>query len=957
MKNLFSKSFLRTSTFLFAIISLLIVGCTATSKTKTGTDKNETISSIPIDSNVVKGVLSNGMTYYIQKNAKPAQKVELRLVVNAGSILEDEKQLGLAHFMEHMNFNGSTHFNKNELVDYLQSIGVKFGAHLNAYTSFDETVYILPIPSDDEEKLEKGFLILEDWAFNASLTEEEIDKERGVVLEEYRLGLGAEKRMLSRYLPKLMYNSRYADRLPIGTKEVLENFTYEDLRRFYKDWYRPDLMAVVAVGDVDVAILEEKIKSHFGKYKAPKEVKKREVYNTPNHKETFVSVEKDAEASRSVVQVYYKDPVLAKAVTTEEDYKIQLINSLFSNMINNRLDELRNKENPPYVFGGSRYGGTWARNNKVYQTYALTGEDGQLDALKALAVENERALRFGFQQGELDRAKISITNRYERAYKERNKNESKRYASEYIRNYLNGEIIPGIAWEFDMVKKYVPTITLADCNALLPKYIHEDNRVVVFTGPDKEGVPEVTEAAVLGVLSNVKEMELTPYEDALVDVDLMRGIQLKKGMVLSETTDTINEVTRMELSNGAKIVYKKTDFKDNQIVFTAFSYGGTSLYSDEEYLKTDIANSALTEAGVNGFTKTELKKILTGKGASVTPTIHTLSEGMHGSATPKDFEYLFQLLHLYFTKLNNDPKAYNSHASKMKAYLKNALSEPRTYFGVEVDAFLNSKNPRYVGFPTEENWANTDYNLAVEKYKERFADASDFNFYFVGNLDPAVLKKYAELYIGSLPSTKTNEIFKDDGYRPLYGELEKHVKKGTEPKSLVKIQFRGETTYDAEEDYYLQSLGEVLSIKLIEKLREEEGGVYGVGARGGMSRNPYGSYYLTISFPCGPEKLEMLQKSALAELQKIIEKGPEAKDLAKIKETQLLEHKEQMKKNRFWLNRIKNADFNKKELKDPNLKVEKINNLTAKNIQDVAKKHGVKNKFVATLNPETTVKK
>lgn len=941
---------LKSRIFLLCL-SIVLIGCNSIHKTTKETVAKE-ISSIPINANVKKGVLSNGLTYYIQKNAKPAQKVELRLVVNAGSILEDEKQLGLAHFMEHMNFNGSKNFDKNELVDYLQSIGVKFGAHLNAYTSFDETVYILPIPSDDDEKLEKGFLILEDWAFNASLTEEEIDKERGVVLEEYRLGLGADKRMLSKYLPKLMHNSRYAERLPIGTKEVLENFTYEDLRRFYKDWYRPDLMAVVAVGDIDVAVLEEKIKSHFGKYKAEKNPKKRAVYNAPNHKETFVAVEKDAEASRSIVQVYYKDPVLAKNVTTEEEYKENLVNSLFSNMINNRLDELRNKEKPPYVFAGSSYGGSWARNNKVYQSYAMSSESGQLEALKALVEENERALRYGFQAGELERAKISITNRYERAFKERNKSESKSYANEYIQNYLKGEIIPGIAWEFEMVQKYVPTITIENCNALLTKYIHEDNRVVIFTGPDKEGVPVITEAAILAVLSDVKNTKLTAYEDAAMDVELMRGVQLKKGVVLSENTDSINGITRFELSNGAKISYKKTNFKDNQILFSAFSYGGSSLYSDEEFLKTNLANSALTEAGVNGFTKIELKKLLTGKGANVKPTIGNLSEGMRGSATPKDFEYLFQLVHLYFTKLNNDPKAFNSYTAKMKAYLKNALSAPSTYFGVEVGAFLNSENKRYVGFPTEEKLANTDYDLAVKKYRERFADASDFNFYFVGNLDPKVLKEYAALYIGSLPSIKRDENFKDNGYRPLYGELEKHVKKGTEPKSLVKIQFRGETVYNAEENYYLHSLGEILSIKLIEKLREEEGGVYGVGARGGMSRNPYGSYSLSISFPCGPEKSELLQNKALEELQKIIDNGPEAKDLAKIKETQLLEQKEQLKKNGFWLNRIKNADFNKEPLKDTSEKVDKINELTAKNIQDIAKKYAVKNKFISTLNPE-----
>jgi zinc protease len=908
---------------------------------------------IPIDATIKMGTLSNGMTYYIKKNAKPEQKLELRLVVNAGSILEDEKQLGLAHFMEHMNFNGSKNFAKNELVDYLQSIGVQFGAHLNAYTGFDETVYILPIPTDDIKALDQGLLILEDWAFNASLTEEEIDKERGVVLEEYRLGLGAEKRMLKNYLPMLMYNSRYAERLPIGTKEVLENFAYEDLRRFYEDWYRPDLMAIVAVGDVDVEVFEDKIKSHFEKYTSEKISKDRKVYIAPNHKDTFVALVDDKESSRSVVQIYYKDSIIANKISTKADYKEELVNMVFSTMMNSRLDELRNKELPPYVFGRSRYRSTWARNHMAYQSYALTSESGQLEGLRALILENERALRFGFQKGELQRAKKTITNSYERAFKERNTVQSRTFAEEYVRNFLKGEIIPGIAWEFEMVQKYMPKITLEDCNALLPKYIHEDNRVVVFTGPDKEEILEIKKDQVLAILSEVKTVELTPYEDVTLDTDLMTGIELIGGHVLSETMDTINDIVKFKLSNGINITYKKTDFKDNQILFSAFSYGGTSLYSDEEYLKTNIANSALIEAGVNGFSKTELNKILSGVGASVTPTISAISEGLEGITTLKDFEYLFQLTYLYFTRLNNNIKAYNSYAAKMKAYLKNALSEPRTYFGIEVDAFLNRENPRYVGFPTEELWKNTDYDLAVKKYRERFSDASDFNFYFVGSLDPKLLKEYATLYLGSLPSTNSKESFKDTGYRPFYGELEKHVQKGSEPKSLVNIKFSGETVYDIEEAYYLKCLGEILSIKLIEKLREEEGGVYGVRAKGGMSRHPYGSYFLSINFPCGPEKQELLKGIALEELDKIIEFGPEAKDLSKIKEAQFLEHKEHLKNNRFWLNRIKNADFNKNPLKDVSEIVKAINELTMENIQDIAKKYCVNNKFVAILNPET----
>jgi len=934
-------------TFLISCNSVNKVQSEKTSKQKTLKE----VSSIPIGPNVKKGVLSNGMTYYIRQNAKPEQKVELRLVVNAGSILEDEKQLGLAHFMEHMNFNGSKNFNKNELVDYLQSIGVKFGAHLNAYTSFDETVYILPIPTDNEEKLEKGFQILEDWAFNASLTDEEIDKERGVVLEEYRLGLGAGKRMLSQYLPKLMYNSHYAERLPIGTKKSLETFTYEDLRRFYKDWYRPDLMAVVAVGDVDVAVLEAKIKAHFGKYKPVKNPKDRKKYKVPNHEQTLISVATDKEASSSQIQLYYKDKREAKQVVTKADYRKNIVKNLFVSMINKRLEELRNKEKPPFVYGYSTYGGTWARDKNAYQSGAMSSDTGQLEALKALAIENKRALQFGFQQGELNRVKKALLTGLERAYNERDKSESRSYASEYINNFLVAEVIPGIAWEFETHKELVPTITVEECNALIAGYIHEDNRVVILTGPEKKDGVKITEAQVLQVFEEVRQEKVTAYEDKVIEGGLMNFIP-KKGAIVKVTKDDKIGATTLFLSNGAKLTYKKTNFKNDQVLFSAFSYGGTSLYSDADFKKTSLANGALTEAGVNGLNKTDLGKVLAGKIVRLRPYIGSLKEGFSGATTPKDMETLFQMTHLYFTKLNLDAKAYNSFVAKNKAYLKNILSNPSVYFRLEFGKYLANNNPRFIGFPTEELWDATDYKLAYEKYQERFADAGDFNFYVVGNFDEAKLTEYAVTYLAGLPAIGSKEYFKSDSHKPLTGISEKHVKKGTEPKSMVNIIYQGEATYNAKEAYYLRSLGEILTIKLVEQLREEEAGVYGVGARGSISRFPKGSYNFSISFPCGPENVDKLTKKSLEQLQNIMDNGPTEKDLNKVKETQLLEYKERIKKNNFWLGLLESADFNKKDRSEALKAEDKINALTAKNIQEIAKKYLVKNRIIGTLNPE-----
>ncbi len=906
---------------------------------------------IPVDPNVRTGTLENGLTYYIRNNGKPENKVVLRLAVNAGSILEDDDQQGLAHFMEHMNFNGTKNFKKNELVDYLQSIGVKFGAHLNAYTGFDETVYILPIPSEDEAKLDKGFQILEDWAFNTNLTDEEIDKERGVVLEEYRLGLGADKRMMANYLPKMMNNSKYAKRLPIGKKKILENFSYEALRRFKKDWYRPDLMAVVAVGDVDVDKLEAKIKAHFGKVPAAVNPRERTVFDVPNHEETFVSIETDKESTFNQVRLMYKDKTSSKPAATVEEYRKSIVKRLFSQMINNRLGELVESENPPFVFGSSSHGGTFARGKSAYQSFAMTSGTGQLTALKALLEENERVKRYGFQAGEFKRAKKDILASMEKAFQNKDKTQSARYAGEYIRNFFQKEAMPGIEWEYNFTKRAVPSIQLNEMNALIKDYLRKDNRVVVFTGAEKEGVVKPTEKQVLDLLASVESAEIKPYEDTEVAESLMSELP-KAGAIIKQVKNEDLGTMTLTLVNGATVVYKKTDYKDDEVLMEAFSYGGTSLYSDADVKKIGVANGGLTEAGINGMNKIEMGKMMSGKIARVRPFIGQNSEGLSGSSTPKDLETLFQLTHLYFTSLNKDDKAFNSFIAKQKAFLGNVLSNPNIYFQIETGKFMNEGNARYLGFPTPEALDKADYALAYEKYKERFANAGDFKFYFVGNLDEAKIKEYAKLYIASLPSSETRETYKEHSFRPRSGSHEKIVKKGTEPKSTVVMSFRGETEYNGKENHMLKSLGEILSIKLIEKLREEEAGVYGAGARGSMNKIPYGSYNFSISFPCGPENVTKLKDAALKELQQIIDNGPEEKDVAKIKEAQLLEYKENLKKNRYWINGLKNADYNKTDKLKIVRATKDIDGINAKDIQAVAKKYLSKGHILMVLYPE-----
>ena len=906
---------------------------------------------IPADPTVKTGVLENGLTYYIKKNAKPENKVDLRLVVNAGSILENDDQRGLAHFMEHMNFNGTKRFPKNKLVDYLQSIGVKFGQHLNAYTSFDETVYFLPIPSDSPEKLENGFNIIEDWAFNADLSSEEIEKERGVVLEEYRIGLGANKRMLSRYLPKMMYNSHYADRLPIGEKEILEKFKHDKIISFYKDWYRPDLISVIVVGDINVAEMEEKIKAHFANYKNPVNEKERKIYEVPNHAETFVAIESDKEAPYTQVQLIYKDYTSPKKMITVGDYRDNLVENLFTTMINNRLEELVNSPTPPFTYGYSYHGGTYARSKEAYQSFAVVQEGKELSALKVLAVENERATKYGFTQNELERAKSDIVAGYEKEYNDREKTDSDNFVAQYQSEFLEEVPSPGIEWEFMTIKQLLPAIKLTDINIYMKDLVKEDNRVVLITGPEKEGLVKVTEKEVLDVL-HMNSNEIQPYQDTEMIAGLLRN-EIKSGTVLKKVTDTKIGATTLFLSNGAKVTYMKTDFKNDEIGMEAVSFGGTATYSNEEILKTQFANGALTQAGFSGLKINDIEKFMSGKIASVSPYISSISEGFRGNATPKDLEYLFQSMYAYFTDLNLDKEAYEGFKQKQSAFYNNMSSQPSFYFQQELYGYLMKENPRFNGLiPNEKTWAQTEYELAYKKYKERFANAGDFEFFFVGNIDEKVIEEFSSKYIASLPSTKNKEKAIDLGYRMLKGDLKKVVNKGTDPKSTVSIMYYGDAVYSGKEALAMQALGEVLTIKLIEELRENESGVYGISARGSMTKVPNGAYSFNIGFPCGPENAEKLTASALKELQKIIDNGPDEKDVAKFKEAELLDHKKDIKENRFWLSNFTKSFIEGTSPDEVLQKEEAINNVTAKEIQAVAKKYLTKDKVVGILMPE-----
>ncbi|WFB69836.1 insulinase family protein [Chryseobacterium sp. WX] len=908
--------------------------------------------NIPVDPSLRIGTLSNGMKYYIKKNVLPEKKVEFRLAINAGSILEDENQRGLAHFMEHMNFNGTKNFPDNKLVDFLQSIGVKFGQHLNAYTGFDETVYMLPVPLDKPGNLDAGLKVMEDWAFNTTLSDEQINKERGVVLEELRLGLGADKRMMDKYLPKLLYKSQYADRLPIGKKEVLENFKPDVIRKFHQDWYRPDLMAIIVVGDINVNEIEKKIKNNFSQYKNPSKPRERKSFDLPNHQEALVAIETDPDATGSGVQFIIKDSEVYQPDITVQQYDHSVAESLVNMMLNSRLAELVNSVNPPFTYGSVYHGGTFARNKEAFQGSAATKDGDQLNGLKVLLEEVERAKRFGFTQSELDRAKDQMLSSYEWAYNNKDKNQSGELIDGYVNNFLRQEPIPGITWGYEHIKEILPTIALEQTNRIIKKLVKDDSRVIVITGPKKDNITMPTEGMVLKTFDAVKMADLKPYEEKTKTESLIKPFK-SEGKITKTEADAKLGTTTWTLSNGAKVTFKKTDFKDDEIVFAAIGLGGVSVIPDTDYNKTKYAFDALLEAGLAGLSKTDLAHYLAGKQVSASAYVGGLTEGVSGTSSKKDLKTAMELIYACFTDLNYNSESFNAYKTKKSAMLANVDSDPGYYFSNEYSKFINQKNPRFTGLePTEKDWANTDYKKAYDIYKQKFANAGNFHFYFVGNIDEVQLKNEVLQYIASLPATGKSSTFKDTGYRPVKGEYTKVYKKGKEPKSLVTISYSGEAPYNEKEAMALSALGEVATIKVLEKLREDESGIYGGGASGSFSKIPYSAYDFSVNFPCGPENVEKLTKSAMAELQKLIYKGPEQKDLDKYKEGEYNEYKTSLKDNGFWLQGIAQNQLDGSDKYDILNYQDKVKALTVKDLQDVARKYLTKEKNIATLMPE-----
>ncbi len=908
----------------------------------------DTSSQLPIDPNVISGRLPNGLHYFIRKNARPEKRAELRLAVNAGSVLEGDDQRGLAHFVEHMAFNGTRRFEKQELINFIERIGMRFGAHLNAYTSFDETVYMLRVPTDKPAVVDTAFQILEDWAQAVAFDSAEIEKERGVVIEEWRAGLGAEERIREKHFPVLFRESRYATRLPIGDRKTLETFDHAALKRFYRDWYRPDLMAVVAVGDFDPKAIETQIRRHFGALPARPPSPERSTFPVPDHDSTYVAIATDREATQSAVTVLYKQPV--RDARTLGAYRRGIVESLYNSMLNDRLDELTQKPDAPFIGAGSSQG-RFIRSKEVY-VLAAAVKDGAMDrGLEAVLTEAERVDRHGFTATELERAKQDLLRGYEQAYAEREKSESDGYADEYVRHFLEREPVPGISVEYELAKRFVPGIQLAEVNRLAREWITDRSRVVLASAPEKEGVQAASEAQLRAVLGRVRGKAVVAYADS-VGAGALVAAEPAPGRIVSERVDTVLATREWTLSNGVRVILKPTDFKADELLVSAFSPGGTSLVPDSAYWPVAFASQLVELGGVGNFDAIALQKKLAGKAAGASPYISGEYEGFSGGASPKDMETLFQLIYLYFTAPRRDSSAVLAFKQNAQAALAHRSADPDAAFADTLSAVMSQHHPR-VRPITAELVDRLDLDRSLALYRDRFADASDFTFVIVGTFRPDSLRPLVERYVASLPNRGRREAWRDVGIRPPASVVTREVRKGIEPKAQTQIVFTGDFDYNPNNRLAIRALADVLEIKLRERLREALGGTYGADVFASPSRIPRPAYALTVSFGSDPTRVDELTRAVFAEIDSVKMHGPSADDLAKVKEMYLRQHETDLKQNRWWLGQLgayaQNAESPQTLLVYP----DRVRALTADRVREAARQWLNQDRYVkVSLLPE-----
>lgn len=890
----------------------LCLGCLLLIFLSSGFLQAQEMQPLPIDPKVRYGKLDNGLTYYIRHNELPENRADFYIAQNVGSVLEEDNQAGLAHFLEHMAFNGTKNFPENGIDKYLQSVGMRMGENLNAYTSFDETVYtIINAPVDKPNVVDSCLLILHDWSNSLALTDSMIEKERGIIREEWRTRRDASQRLLEKQLQQMFPGNKYANRIPIGSIDVINNFKPEELRAYYKKWYRPDLQAIIVVGDVDVDTVEKTIKTMFSDIPAPVNPAKREYVSVADNDEPIVSIATDKEASSTIIYIYHKyDPMPAQLRSTAAGLITDYISAVCSQILNERLEALLHQANPPFVYAEAYDGDFMVARTKDAFTIAAIAKEGEIDStMTALVREMERARQFGFTVSEYERAKINILKQYESAFNEREKQKNSSYTKEYVNHFTEGGYIPGIETEYTLINQIAPNITVEQVNQYLSQVIGEKNIVLALSGPEKEGVVYPTESELLEMFNKARSQKVEPYKEEVNNDPLIPELPAP-GKIVKEEHDGLFDATVLTLSNGVRVVLKPTEYKKDEIQMTATSPGGSFMVGIDDAKNMKVFNSVIGLGGLGNFSAIDLSKKLAGKKVSCYASLGVDNESLNGYASPDDVKTLFELIYLAMTSPRTDNDAYASFENRMKAQLENAKLDPSTALNDTISKVVYNNHPRAVSLEAED-FDKISYQRILDIYKERYGDASDFTFTFVGNLNVDSIRPYIEQYLATLPANgRVDKPSPDALPKIMNGKLENHFSREMQtPKSSVFQLYSGNSEYNLKNLLTASLLSQILDLVYTETIREAEGGSYGVYAGVSLSDFPKGQTTLQVFFDTDPEKWENMVRIVDEEIQRIATEGPKSEHLTKSRDNMLKRHNERLQENSYWLNVIDSYYF------------------------------------------------
>ncbi len=858
---------------------------------------------IPSDPQIKKGVLPNGLTYYIRHNEWPEKRAFFYIAQNVGSMQEDDNQRGLAHFLEHMCFNGTKNFPGDRLKKYLETIGVKFGENLNAYTSFDETVYNIDnVNVEVPGAIDSCLYILHDWSHDLTLEDSEIDKERGVINEEWRMRSSAMQRLTEKSLPEIYPGSKYAERMPIGTMDIVMNFPYQTLKDYYKKWYRPDLQAIIIVGDVDVNVIEEKVKTIFSDIKKVENPAVREFYPVPDNKETIVSIQKDKEQANSLIELFWKmEPFPDALKSTASYFAYEYVKNAVSTMISSRMEEIMKKEDSPFIQAGIYFDNFFVAKTKDAVTGGVVFKDnGDKDAVKGLYREILRASRYGFTASEYERFKADCLSDVEKEYQGRDKIKSSAFVNQCVRNYLDSEPMVNIETEYMLMNQIVPNIPLDYVNQFVSQ-LPDSNLVVIGFFPDKEGINYPTKENITKYLDEVKAEEIEPYKEEVNTDPLITS--LPKSSKVKSVKDDVFGSKLITLKNGIKIHVKKTDYAPNQIMMRAVSWGGTSLYDDEDYLQFGNVG-VVSEGGLGAFSETDLNKKLAGIQVSCNASVSDRTESVTGSCVKKDLETMLQLMYLRFTSPRRDDEAFKSYIKRSKDIMQNQEMDPMVALVDTISKVMYNDNVRSRRTRSED-FDKIDYDKCLNIYRERFADGDDFEFYFVGDIDADSVAPLLAKYIGALPVIKGSESYRE-GTKKIAKGVRKNVfeKEQQTPNAIVLFVYSAPLELNMENDITLDALKYVTKTLFTQTVREDEGGAYSVGVSMNITQYPEKLALAEIQLPTAPEKRERMTKIVYDGIEKLINEGPSEVELQKAKEYLLRLQAENLKKNNYWMTQL-----------------------------------------------------